>query len=129
MIARRLAVACLFAALAPAAAREKNDGATLQFRIHGSILPGYSKADATGASQPMFDFIGGKLGERIECGVHDGTSADALFDLGKKLSGGQVHAAAVWGIEYGWLREKHPQLKVLVVVSLGTKNEANRTKL
>ena len=38
MIARRLAVACLFAALAPAAAREKNDGATLQFRIHGSIL-------------------------------------------------------------------------------------------
>jgi ABC-type phosphate/phosphonate transport system substrate-binding protein len=125
-----LAAAGLLAGLIPVSAQEKkDDAAPLKFRIYGSLLPGYSKADSIGSSQPMLTFVGDKIGRRIECGVHDGTTPEDLLDFGKKLNGGEYHFAAVWGLEYGWLREKYPLLRVLTVVYGNETKSTSRTML
>jgi ABC-type phosphate/phosphonate transport system substrate-binding protein len=134
MIPRRftawcLASTCLLAVALPAAAQKKGDSGAIQFRIYGSVLAGISKSDALGSTKPMLDLIGRQVGERFDCAIEDGTTSDDLFRLGKKLQGGEVHLAALWGIEYGWLREKHPQLKVLGVVSLGDEKPVHRAKI
>lgn len=133
MTARRLAPwclapVCLLAALLPAPAQEKaGDAAPLKFRIYGSLLPGYKKSDANGFTQPMFDFLSRKVGHRIESDVYEGTTRDDLFEFGKKLNKGEYHLAAVWGVEYGWLRAEYPNLKVLTVVSTGDKDSLTQT--
>ncbi len=134
MIARRLvrwglAPACLLAALLPAPAQTKDDAHVLKLRLYGSIIPGRDKKDARDFTQPLCELLSEQVRQRIECDVHEGTTPEDLFKFGEKLSGGGYHLGAVWGIEYGWLRQKFPNLKVLVVASSGQKNTQNCTIL
>jgi ABC-type phosphate/phosphonate transport system substrate-binding protein len=125
-----LAPLCLLALLpASALSQGKSTSSALKIRIYSSLLPGLSQSEAIGSTKPMCDIIGRKVGEQFECAIEGGTTAADLFTLGKKLKADEYQLAAVWGLEYGWLRELHPQLKVLAVVSLGDGHEANRTKL
>jgi ABC-type phosphate/phosphonate transport system substrate-binding protein len=132
MTPRRLAAWCaVLAALsaAPAHAQKAGDAGALKLRIYGSLLPGVSKADAKGFTQPLCDLLGRQLDLRLDCDIHEGSTVDDLFEFGKKLNAGEYQLGAVWGLEYGWLREKYPKLKVLVLVSNGEKDPPNSTQL
>jgi ABC-type phosphate/phosphonate transport system substrate-binding protein len=131
MTPRRLAPLLLAVALAPApaAAQPSKDKPTvLKVRIYNSLLPGYSRGDAKAFTEPMIALIGKNLGVPAELDVEEGTTPDDLYAFGKKLQNGDYHLGAVWGTEYGWLREKYPNLKASVFVSPnGHDDMPNRT--
>src|SRR5438445_9665848 len=48
----------------------------------------------------------------FNCELIDPTEA---YDLGKKLTDHQVEIAVFQGFEFAWVREKHPEMKPLVI--------------
>src|SRR5262249_43090026 len=44
---------------------------------------------------------------------------DGLLTFGKKLNDGTYHLGTLWGLEYGWLLDKYPDLRAMAVVSNG----------
>jgi ABC-type phosphate/phosphonate transport system substrate-binding protein len=130
MTPRRLAalcpaIACLVVAVsaAPSPAQRGGDTTQVKLRIYNSLLPGLSKADARACSQPVCDLVGRQVGGlEVECDIHEGTTTDDLLEFGKKLNAGAYHIGVVWGLEYGWLHEKYPKLKILGVVSDGARD-------
>jgi ABC-type phosphate/phosphonate transport system substrate-binding protein len=114
---------------APAVAQPKRDPPELKLRLYGSIVHGVNKSEAKHVTQPLCDYVGRQIDQPIECGVHEGSTADDLFEFGKKLNSGEYHVGVIWGLEYGWLREKFPKLKINVVVSSGDKESLERTQL
>ncbi len=130
-LARRCwAVACLLVAATPAPApAQKKDGPALEVRVYSSLLPSVNKSDARAFSRPLGEFVGRRIDVPINVDVHEGTSPKDLFEFGRKLNDGEYHVGAVWGVEYGWLREKYPKLRALVVVSYGDKEMPNHTQI
>jgi ABC-type phosphate/phosphonate transport system substrate-binding protein len=49
--------------------------------------------------------------------VEKGTTAKDLLAFGKKLNAGTYHFGVLWGVEYGWLKKKYPNLEVLAVIT------------
>jgi ABC-type phosphate/phosphonate transport system substrate-binding protein len=135
MIARRLvlgclALLCLLTVRSPLPAADKiDDSGAIQFRIYSSLIAGLNKDDARGATQPLFDLLGRRVGERIKCDIHDGKTPEDLFKFGEKLNNGEYQIGAVWGIEYGWLRKKFPRLEVLAVVYIGEHDNVGFAKV
>jgi ABC-type phosphate/phosphonate transport system substrate-binding protein len=125
-----LAAACLLAARLPAPAQTKSAALpVVKVRIYGSILPGYSRSDAKAFSEPMMKLIGRNLGLAPELEIADGTTPDDLFAFGKKLQDGEYHLGAIWGAEYGWLREKYPGLKPNSVATVSSSDLPDHTLL
>ena len=76
---------------------------------------------AVAFTKPMTDRLGDQVGHPISFGVRTGGSLADLVSFGKDISEGKCHVGVLWGLEYGWLREHHPELGLepLVVVSNG----------
>lgn len=81
-------------------------------------------------TEPMAKLLSDKplLDYPIEFDLHHGSTPEDLFEFGESLSKGTHHIGIVWGLEYGWLREKYPDL-VPIVVCLVSKDLFNRSQL
>jgi ABC-type phosphate/phosphonate transport system substrate-binding protein len=93
----------------------------LKIRLYSSVAPGISRKHARAATRPMLNLLQEKLGCVIDFGFVEGDSAEDLLRFGKEINEGTVHLGVIWGLEYGWLRARWPQLKPLVVCAQ-TKN-------
>jgi ABC-type phosphate/phosphonate transport system substrate-binding protein len=49
--------------------------------------------------------------------VEKGTTAKDLLAFGKKVNEGTYHFGVLWGVEYGWLKTKYPNLEVLAAIT------------
>jgi ABC-type phosphate/phosphonate transport system substrate-binding protein len=101
------------------------DRPPLKVAIYSSLLGAVPDRQARAVAEPMLDLVSDRIGypiARLE--LPKGTSADDLLAFGKKLDEGTYHVAAVWGLEYGWLRRAYPNLKVMAVVSNGDRAPA-----
>ncbi len=83
-------------------------------------------SDAVENTQPWCTEIGNALKQSVNIKATRGTTAKDLFEFGRSLDEGMdsagkpVHLGVVWGLEYGWLREKYPELKPLVICYQGS---------
>lgn len=89
----------------------------LKVRIYSSLTPGIKERHAIAFTRPMVDLLSERVGYPIKLGFVSGDGLADLLALGAKLSTGELHLAAVWGIESGWLRAAFPQLTSMAVTS------------
>jgi ABC-type phosphate/phosphonate transport system substrate-binding protein len=64
---------------------------------------------------PLATLISREIKYPISFNLVRGESADDLFELGKQIDEGAVHIAIVWGMEYGWLRQRYPRIEPMAV--------------
>lgn len=92
---------------------------SLRVELYSSIISGVSPQRALAASDPLASSIGAELGITIQQGIRNGETDKDLMEFGKALDSGKVQLGAVWGIEYGWLKQRYRRLDVLVLASPG----------
>lgn len=63
----------------------------------------------------MLNLVGRQIDYPINFDIHKGSTRDDLVEFGKKIADGAYSLGVVWGIEFGWLEQLHPGLKVLLV--------------
>jgi ABC-type phosphate/phosphonate transport system substrate-binding protein len=63
----------------------------------------------------MLDLLGDQLGCVIDFDVAKGDTADDLLRFGREINDGAVHLGVIWGLEYGWLRSRWPELRPMAV--------------
>jgi len=78
----------------------------------------------------MMDFIGRALDYPLRYDVEHSEAVvasgpEALMAFGKKLDSGEVHVGTMWGIEFGWLRQRYPELRPLALCLYGDKGGIN----
>jgi ABC-type phosphate/phosphonate transport system substrate-binding protein len=63
----------------------------------------------------MLDLLEDQLGCVIDFDLTKGDTADDLLRFGKEINDGTVHLGVIWGLEYGWLRARWPDLRPMAV--------------
>jgi ABC-type phosphate/phosphonate transport system substrate-binding protein len=123
----RVLAAALLVALLPGPAPAQN----LQMRLYSSLLPGLSESVARGGTRPAIDYLGERVNWKIEHDIQSGRTFKDLLDFGAKLNDPKrdCHIGAMWGIEYGWLAQQYPKLKVLAVAAQGDNIVQSRTQV
>ncbi len=94
--------------------------AAIKTRIFHSVAPGINQTHALGFTTPMVDLLSRKVGYSIDFEFED---KQTLMEFGKEVSDGNVSLGVIWGLEFGWLSQKYPKLKMLAVSSQGGKGE------
>jgi ABC-type phosphate/phosphonate transport system substrate-binding protein len=87
----------------------------VKVRLYSSVAPGISDKHARAYTRPMLDLLGDQLGCMIDFDLTKGDSADDLLRFGREINDGAVHVGVIWGLEYGWLRVRWPELRPMVV--------------
>jgi ABC-type phosphate/phosphonate transport system substrate-binding protein len=87
----------------------------VKVRTYSSLLGGVSDKHALAFTEPMVGLLAQEVDHPIEHGLVKGASQSDLFQFGGDLDRGRYHLGTIWGLEYGWLREKYPRLEPLVV--------------
>jgi hypothetical protein len=87
----------------------------LKLAMSSSTLAGISDKAAEAHIKPMLDVLARQTSIPIELSIHDCSTPASLMALGKDLNAGELHLGVMWGLEYGWLRDRHPDLAPLVV--------------
>src|SRR5262245_60020403 len=87
----------------------------IEVRIYSSVIGGGAASDSQvrAVMQPTIDLMASKIDHPSRIDLEKGTGPAGLLTLGAKLNDGTYHLATVWGLEYGWLREKYPDLTVM----------------
>jgi ABC-type phosphate/phosphonate transport system substrate-binding protein len=57
------------------------------------------------------------LGYPIDFDFYDERERDSLTVLGDDLAAGRIELAVMWGIEFGWLQQRHPDIKPLMLTA------------
>jgi ABC-type phosphate/phosphonate transport system substrate-binding protein len=96
-----------------------NSGGPLQIQVYSSLLGGVRESEARAVAKTLVRLVARQVDYPFEVGVAKGTTREDLLEVGAKLANGTYHFVALYGMEYGWLRSKYPQLKVLAVCSAG----------
>jgi ABC-type phosphate/phosphonate transport system substrate-binding protein len=91
----------------------------IEARVYSSVLGTASDSETRAVLQPMMDVLADRLDYSVHLDLERGTGPKGLLAFGDKLNDGTYHLGCVWGLEYGWLREKHPGLQTLVIASNG----------
>jgi len=91
----------------------------LKIRLYSSVAPGISNKHARAATRPMLDLLGEKLACVMDFEFVEGDSAEDLLRFGKEINEGTVHLGVIWGLEYGWLRARWPELRPIAVGTHG----------
>jgi ABC-type phosphate/phosphonate transport system substrate-binding protein len=92
----------------------------LRARLYGSLTRGVSASRAKAVTRPMVNLLARRVRYPIEnFDIEPGDSAKDLLALGRKLQDGTYHLAIVWGIEFGWLRQRYPGLRAMALASSG----------
>jgi ABC-type phosphate/phosphonate transport system substrate-binding protein len=93
----------------------------IEIRIYSSVFGGGAASDSQvrATMQPTIELMASKIDHPSRIDLEKGTGPDGLLTLGAKVNDGTYHLATVWGLEYGWLRAKYPDLTVMAVVSNG----------
>ncbi len=102
----------------------------IKVRYFPSLLSGISDRRARAVTKPMLDLISRAIEYPLDYDIEDSLAADpaepeALFAFAKKLDAGEVHLGAVWGVEYGWMRQRYPQLKAHSIFVYGDQGGVN----
>jgi ABC-type phosphate/phosphonate transport system substrate-binding protein len=90
-----------------------------------SAFPGLSDGQVRGATKPFLDLVAHNVGFPIELKLEKVNTAEQLLTFGQKLSDPRSqthHMGAMWGLEYGWIEQKVPGLKPLILAASGTTN-------
>jgi ABC-type phosphate/phosphonate transport system substrate-binding protein len=112
--------------LGPTAARAADP---IRIRIYSSVYAGIKESRARLVSRAVTELLSRRLGTPLEVDVQPGKGAADLKAFGDKLADGTIHLGVVWGLEYGWLRQMHPELVVLSVCSQGAGAPPHRSLL
>ena len=64
----------------------------------------------------MVQLLTRQVGYPIEVEIVRGETAADLLRFGAQLDQGTYHVAAVWGLEYGWLRQQYGDLRALALM-------------
>jgi ABC-type phosphate/phosphonate transport system substrate-binding protein len=78
-------------------------------------MAGVSDKHALAFTRPVVDLIARDLDYPLYFDIAPGQTADDLFRLGQQIEDGKIHIAIVWGLEYGWLRERFPRFRPMAV--------------
>jgi ABC-type phosphate/phosphonate transport system substrate-binding protein len=78
-------------------------------------MAGVSDKHAIGFTLPVVNLISREIDYPISFKIAHGESAKDLFQFGEQMDSGKVHLAIIWGLEYGWLRERFPRLRPMAV--------------
>lgn len=87
----------------------------IKVRLYSSVAPGISDKHARAYTRPMLDLLEDQLGCVIDFDLTKGDTADDLLRFGKEINDGTVHLGVIWGLEYGWLRARWPDLRPMAV--------------
>ena len=90
--------------------------AAVQIRLFSSVTPGLEERHAISFTKPMIDLLSRQLAQPMEVGIENGKD---LMAFGKDLDEGKTHIGVVWGLEYGWLRQRYPRLEIMAVTTQG----------
>lgn len=63
----------------------------------------------------MIDLLARQIHHPVNFDLVKGETAQDLYDFGKAIHGGTCHIAVIWGLEYGWLRRRFPQIEPMLV--------------
>jgi ABC-type phosphate/phosphonate transport system substrate-binding protein len=93
---------------------------SVKVRFYSSLVAGFSPDRTRGALKPLLDLVSSKVNYPIEFDLDlKGTGPEGILAFGKKVDDGTYHIGVVWGLEYGWLLQKYPQLSAMLVVDNG----------
>jgi hypothetical protein len=118
--------------LVPWMANAQTNEQLIRVRLYANVYPGKKDDKNKVALYSLTDHVTEELekkgirlkrfrvGEGVhafECDVEHGKTLDDLWSFGKKLDSGKYHLGIVWGLEYGWMkqREEFKYLEVLAV--------------
>jgi ABC-type phosphate/phosphonate transport system substrate-binding protein len=87
----------------------------MQARIYTSLMAGVSDDHALSFTLPVVDLISREINYPINFEIAKGETAKELFEFGQAMDRGDFHLSIVWGLEYGWLRDRFPRLKPMAV--------------
>ncbi len=93
----------------------------LQLRLYASLVAGVSERRAQAATKPLIDLVSANVDYPVESGIEKGTGPEGVLAFGKKLDDGVVHVGTVWGLEYGWIRQKYPKIKPMAIAANGNR--------
>jgi ABC-type phosphate/phosphonate transport system substrate-binding protein len=91
----------------------------MEVRVYSSVMGTVSDSQVRAVLEPMIDVLSARIDYPIHIDLERGTGPKAILAFGEKLNEGTYHLGGVWGLEYGWLREKYPGLQVLLLASNG----------
>jgi len=65
----------------------------------------------------MVKLLSSQVGYEIDFDLLGRADSDDLLSFGEKVAKGDVHLGIAWGLEYGWLEQRHRELEAMAVVS------------
>lgn len=88
-------------------------------RIYGSLAAGFSRSRSLAVTRPLLQRLSDRdmVGFPIEFDIFDDQGPDGLKALGAQVADGTVHIGVLWGIEYGWIRQRYPNLQPLAIAA------------
>lgn len=111
-------VFCGLAATHPAARAAEPNDQSIRFRVYASLTTGVSEERIRAVTAPVANLLGENLGHEFDYDFQEGRTLEDLLAFGKQLDDGEVHLGVLWGIEYGWLKQRFPKLEPLVVAAV-----------
>jgi ABC-type phosphate/phosphonate transport system substrate-binding protein len=95
--------------------RKAKEIPAIKVRIYSSVLAGYDENEAKAGTEPMLKILARQIDFPMELDIDKGTTREDFLAFGRNIADGVYHLGVVWGIEYGWLVQEHPELRVLAV--------------
>ena len=95
---------------------------TLKFLFYRSLAPDSNDKQVLSVTKPFMDLLGDKVGVPIVMEIEKNGRSEELFAMGAKFKARTIHAGIAWGVEFGWLAQKFPELEPLAVVTNGERN-------
>ena len=86
--------------------------------LASNVLEGISPADARAATTPMIELLSQRVSYPVSVDIADAHDLKGLEALARKTFEGKLDLLVIWGIEYGWLKKKHPELKLESLMSV-----------
>jgi ABC-type phosphate/phosphonate transport system substrate-binding protein len=82
------------------------------------MLSVVSDKHAIAATKPMLDLLGHEVGVPFGFELAPAKSFSDIVTIGQSVDAGtKCHVAVLWGLEYGWLRDRCPRLRILALLN------------
>lgn len=82
------------------------------------MTSGVSKSRARAATRPLIDLLTEQLDYPVSFDFQEGGNSEDLDRFGQALTAGKIHLGVVWGNEYGFLRQRHADLRPIATCAV-----------